>query len=251
MALCRKIVQSKEILPVLTGITLVFLVAGCATVMHGTKQDIGVSSVPSGATVSIDNIPRGHTPVVASLSRKDNHTVKVESAGYQPFEATVTRSVSGWVAGNLVIGGLIGLSVDAISGGMYDLGPEQINATLVPLPQPMVSWQGEQQPVAFPLSTPQRVEQASVTPQTLVSQPVDRQLVAPLPPQAHKAQVNVVQLQSDYHASRLFLRPDTSAERLSAVYAGVNLKVLEERGAWLYIETPDDRRGWILREWLQ
>ena len=47
-----------------------------------------------------------------------------------PYEATLTRGVSGWVWGNIVIGGLIGLAVDAISGGLYKLTPEQMTATL-------------------------------------------------------------------------------------------------------------------------
>jgi len=38
-------------------------------------------------------------PVIADLSRKDHHIVKIELDGYQPFEATVTRRVSGWVLG--------------------------------------------------------------------------------------------------------------------------------------------------------
>jgi hypothetical protein len=255
------------------------LMPGCATIMHGTTQSIGISSTPTGASVSVDNISHGQTPVVTPLSRKDNHIVKVEFAGYQPFEATVTRSVSGWVVGNLVFGGLIGLGVDAISGGLYTLGPEQITATLISSPQPTVALQGEQQPVVPPQpgaaqqgeqqsitppqpvaslpSVPQRVEQPSVTPPAFVPQPVpqqvEHQLVAPLPQQERKATLDVVQLQSRYNASRLFLRPDTGAERLSMVYAGVTLKVIENRGSWLYIESPppDDRRGWVLREWLQ
>jgi hypothetical protein len=34
------------------------------------------------------------------------------------------------VWGNIVFGGLIGLGVDAITGGLYDLSPEQVNAEL-------------------------------------------------------------------------------------------------------------------------
>ncbi len=50
--------------------------------------------------------------------------------GYQPFDLTLTHSVSGWVWGNVAFGGLIGLAVDAISGGMYKLSPEQLAASL-------------------------------------------------------------------------------------------------------------------------
>lgn len=99
---------------------------GCASIMHGTTQDIGISSSPTNARVSVDNTPLGNTPVVAKLSRGDNHMVRIELDGYAPFEATLTKKVSGWVWGNIVFGGLIGLAVDAISGGLYNLTPEQI-----------------------------------------------------------------------------------------------------------------------------
>lgn len=111
------------------GVTLVS-VAACATIMHGSSQDVGISSSPTNAKVSVDNMPKGNTPIVASLTRKDNHVVKIELAGYAPFEATLTKKVSGWVWGNIVFGGLIGLAVDAITGGLYNLTPEQIAGQL-------------------------------------------------------------------------------------------------------------------------
>lgn len=112
-------------------LALVLVASACATIMHGTKQDVGVSSVPSAAKVSVDNAPLGSTPIVANLKRGDNHIVRVELAGYQTFEATLTKKTSGWVWGNIVFGGIIGLAVDAISGGLYELTPEQVSATLV------------------------------------------------------------------------------------------------------------------------
>jgi uncharacterized protein YceK len=113
------------------GITVAILIVGCASIMHGTRQNIGISSSPTGASVTIDNVPHGITPVIADLKRKDNHIVKIEMKGYKPFEATLTRKVSGWVVGNILFGGLIGLAVDAITGGLYNLTPDQISATLL------------------------------------------------------------------------------------------------------------------------
>src|SRR5262249_23656012 len=69
--------------------------------------------------------------------------------------------------------------------------------------------------------------------------------------QEHTTVVDIVQLQPQYDAFRLFLQPHTDAERLTGVSAGVPLKVIEEREQWLYIETPEGKRGWILREWIQ
>jgi hypothetical protein len=106
-------------------------VAACASIIHGTHQDVGISSNPTAAQVTVDGQTTGTTPVVAHLTRKDNHIVRIELPGYKPYETTLTRKVSGWVWGNIVFGGLIGLAVDAISGGLYNLTPEQVSGTLL------------------------------------------------------------------------------------------------------------------------
>jgi uncharacterized protein YceK len=108
----------------------ILALTGCASLMHGTSQDIGISSSPTGATVSVDNQSTGQTPYIAHLSRKDNHVVKLDLPGYAPAEMTLTRKTSGWVWGNIVFGGIIGLAVDAMTGGLYNLTPEQLSATL-------------------------------------------------------------------------------------------------------------------------
>ena len=113
-----------------TAAIVVAIAAACGTIIHGTRQDVGVSSTPTGAQVVVDNMPLGQTPVVAKLTRKDNHVIRITMPGYQTFETNVTRSVSGWVWGNIVFGGLIGLAVDAIRGGLYKLRPEQVTGTL-------------------------------------------------------------------------------------------------------------------------
>jgi len=111
-------------------IALLALMPACASIMHGTTQDVGISSSPTNARVIVDNQPRGNTPLVAKLSRGDNHIVRIELEGYAPFEATLTKKVSGWVWGNVAFGGLIGLAVDAMTGGLYNLTPEQLSGQL-------------------------------------------------------------------------------------------------------------------------
>ncbi len=106
------------------------LVAACATIMHGTSQQVGINSQPPGATVVVDSQTAGTTPVAAKLARKRSHRITVTMPGYQQFEMVTTRKTSGWVWGNIVFGGLIGLIVDASTGGLYDVRPEQVNAQL-------------------------------------------------------------------------------------------------------------------------
>lgn len=111
-------------------LTSLSMLTSCATIMHGTRQNIGIASNPTSANVWVDGSFVGTTPMIVNLTRKDNHFVHIELEGYQPFEAVFARQLSGWVFGNVVFGGLIGLAVDAISGGIYSLTPEQVQAEL-------------------------------------------------------------------------------------------------------------------------
>jgi len=105
-------------------------IVGCGTIVQGTTQQVSFTSDPAGADVEVNGLDKGETPVTVELSRKDSHTVKFDLAGYQPYELAVNRKVSGWVVGNIVFGGLIGLAVDAATGGMYKLDPDQVRAQL-------------------------------------------------------------------------------------------------------------------------
>ncbi len=106
------------------------LLSSCATIMHGTTQSIGISTNPHNAEVWLDNRLAGHSPIILEMSRNENHIVRIELEGYQPYELTFTRKISGWCAGNLVFGGVIGLVIDALSGGIYTLTPEQVQVEM-------------------------------------------------------------------------------------------------------------------------
>lgn len=112
-------------------IACLLFMAGCATIILGKEQQIGISSSPSGAKVSVNGRLIGDTPVIASLARGDKQIVKINLDGYQPYEIALSRNISGWVWGNIIFGGFIGLAVDALTGSMYMISPENISATLL------------------------------------------------------------------------------------------------------------------------
>ena len=111
-------------------VVAVITAVGCATIIHGTTQSIGVSSTPTNAEVLVDGQSYGNAPVTVELKRKKNHMLRIELEGYEAYETTITRSASAWAFGNLVFGGVIGLAIDAISGGLYELAPDHIHPTL-------------------------------------------------------------------------------------------------------------------------
>lgn len=115
---------------ILAFLLLCSTLTSCATIMHGTNQAVGISSNPSNAYIWVDRNYVGNTPLIVELSRKDNHIVCIELPGYLPYEINFSRQLSGWVFGNIVFGGFIGVAVDAVSGGLYKLTPDQVQAEL-------------------------------------------------------------------------------------------------------------------------
>jgi len=112
------------------GFSTLTSLTGCATIMHGSRQSVGISSNPSNASIWVDRTYVGNTPSIIELSRKDNHIVQIELEGYQSYEATFSKKLSGWVFGNIIFGGFIGLAVDAVTGGLYMLTPDQVQAEM-------------------------------------------------------------------------------------------------------------------------
>lgn len=107
------------------------LSSSCATIIKGSKQEFNITSNPSQATVYVNGTSIGKTPLKTKLARKETNTVvRLSLEGYKDVEIPLKREGNGWIWGNIVFGGLIGLIVDASDGAMYKLTPEQINAEL-------------------------------------------------------------------------------------------------------------------------
>lgn len=112
-------------------------VAACATIVHGTGQEVPIASRPPGARVIVDQVPRGTTPLTVNLKRKQAHVVRIESDGYKPYEALLRRDTSDWLWGNIIICcGLVGMGVDAMTGAFYSLEPEEIYMELETVDHP-------------------------------------------------------------------------------------------------------------------
>lgn len=104
---------------------------GCATIINGTTQKIPVSSEPSGANcVVVGDTTKYTTPCKVELARKSDHVLKLEKEGYDPATVEIKHVLSGAVAGNILLGGLIGWGVDAATGSQNRLIPETVHISL-------------------------------------------------------------------------------------------------------------------------
>jgi hypothetical protein len=112
---------------------------GCASATRGTTEQISIASTPSGAEATIAGleVPTACvTPCVVQAKRNADITVSIAKEGYEPQIIPLTKDVAGsgaaGFAGNLLLGGVVGMGVDAVTGAAMDHHPNPVIVTLQP-----------------------------------------------------------------------------------------------------------------------
>jgi hypothetical protein len=110
---------------------------GCASITRGTTDTLVIESDPAGADVKLSTGLSGKTPVSFKLPRKNDLTVTISKPGFETLTVNVSSQVVGagsaGMAGNVLVGGLIGVAVDASTGAMKDLKPNPVKVKLNPV----------------------------------------------------------------------------------------------------------------------
>jgi hypothetical protein len=150
--------------------------SACATVTRGTNTAWEVNTDPSGAKVETSH---GHqcpaTPCSMKMPRKSEFTATITKEGYVPATVTVTNKISGQggagMAGNVLVGGIIGVGVDATSGAMLDLTPNPVHIKLEPAAPAATVSAAPPSPAAPPPSPNQPRTTAAATAPRVVGNP--------------------------------------------------------------------------------
>ncbi len=119
-------------------------VAGCGTVVRGTKQGVRFESTPDGAAVTVVRAKKRKTewncvsPCELQLSRKRDFNVTFDLEGHKPVTARLASRLGAEggataIPGNFVAGGGIGFIVDAGTGANMQLKPDPMRAKLAPI----------------------------------------------------------------------------------------------------------------------
>ena len=111
-------------------IAVVYL-TGCATITRGSKDALTVDTVPQGAECSLSNgFHCASTPCSIKMPRKSEGTITCKLPGHHDGSATFTHKTAGsgaaGMAGNVLVGGLIGAGIDAGTGATQDLTPNPV-----------------------------------------------------------------------------------------------------------------------------
>jgi hypothetical protein len=123
--------------PLFFVLALTLLCSGCATLTRGTTEAYQVISDPDGAAVTLSTGETCTTPCTLEKKRGDSFALKIEKAGYQPYEIMVNSETceigQAALAGNLLlIGSVIWASIDTLNGATMELTPNPCQVKLVP-----------------------------------------------------------------------------------------------------------------------
>ena len=109
---------------------LLVFITGCATLTRGTTQTIaihtpgapGAQCMLSSSSIASQTLV---TPATITLEKgMDSIAVRCRKECFQDGTGVVVSSMEAMTAGNLLVGGVIGLGVDAASGAMNKYSPE-------------------------------------------------------------------------------------------------------------------------------
>jgi hypothetical protein len=113
------------------------LLGGCASIMKGSSQSVGITTPPvTGATCNLTS-KEGSWQVVSpgavTVSRsKQDMQVRCTKEGYQEAVAVIPSNFEGWTVGNLIFGGIVGVGIDAATGAMNEY-PNSFQVPMQPL----------------------------------------------------------------------------------------------------------------------
>lgn len=118
------------------------LISGCASIVSKSDYPLTINSNIPESSVSITDrygVQRysGQAPATTILPASEGYftraryEIKVSKPGYGSSTSSLVSSIDPWYWGNIIFGGLIGLLiVDPLTGAMFELDPQVVNASL-------------------------------------------------------------------------------------------------------------------------
>lgn len=104
--------------------------SGCATIMNGSTVPVTISTAPNDARAKVNGQVYSTPATVAIPRGQGDFSIHIEKDGYESQDVPLKEKIGGWVWGNVILGGLIGLGVDLITKRAYTLEEHDISIEL-------------------------------------------------------------------------------------------------------------------------
>lgn len=122
---------------IVAAVALATSVSACGSIVRGTSEQVAFVTEPSGATMTSNSkYACPATPCSIEVERTDEFDATFAKPGYRSVTVPVRTQVVGagaaGMAGNILVGGLIGAGVDVATGAAMDHVPNPVTARLVP-----------------------------------------------------------------------------------------------------------------------
>ena len=114
-------------------------IGGCATLTKGTTQAVALNTPGAvGAQCTLNSNAIGTkvvtTPATITLDKsQESITVLCKKECFQDGSTVIASNTETMAAGNLLLGGVVGLGVDAVSGAMNKYNADN-QVAMVPIP---------------------------------------------------------------------------------------------------------------------
>lgn len=105
--------------------------SGCASVLKGVEQKMIFKSDPEGATVFVDGLKKGQTPLTVKLRKDEYKRVTLKKKGYQDHVILLQKRFDKIGLINIVLP--TGFTTDASTGAMFAYVPGSFYINLVKL----------------------------------------------------------------------------------------------------------------------
>lgn len=125
----------KNKLSIVLFLGIILSTTSCATIFTGTQDSIAFSSNPEGAKVFHKGIEKCTTPCTAKIPRAlGKQMVAFEKEGFEKKEVKLTKNFNAVTLLNIILGGAIGVGIDAATGSLTKYSPKKYDVELVAKP---------------------------------------------------------------------------------------------------------------------
>lgn len=121
----------KRTLSIVLGISIVLSTTSCATIFTGTKDSITFTTTPEGAKVIHRGVEKCLTPCTAEIPRGlGKQMVMFQKEGFETKEVKLTKTFNPVTLLNILLGGAIGVGIDAATGSLTKYSPKSYTVDL-------------------------------------------------------------------------------------------------------------------------